>query len=84
MEVLSSRLRGVPIFEDPQPRIDGEVPISAERKVLGELPVNERMRMQSPTRSQGSAVSPPVSPGELTEGQSNGGRTGDRHDHSAE
>ena len=52
----------VQIYEDPfiadtnaEESADGE----EERKVLAELPINENVRMQSPTQSNGSNTSPP-------------------------
>lgn len=53
----------VQIYEDPVTADDAEAPVDGERKVLGELPVNENVRMQSPTQSSnGSANSPLGSP----------------------
>ncbi len=50
----------VQIYEDPF--VADEAPVVAERAVLGELPVNENVRMQSPTQSNGSSNSPAGSP----------------------
>nr|POE94550.1 protein stu1 [Quercus suber] len=41
----------VQIYEDPFTADPSETLASSERRVLGELPVNENMRMQSPTRA---------------------------------
>nr|POE61064.1 protein stu1 [Quercus suber] len=41
----------VQIYEDPFTADAAEAPTSGERQVLGELPVNENMRMQSPIRT---------------------------------
>ncbi|KAF2771977.1 ARM repeat-containing protein [Teratosphaeria nubilosa] len=52
----------IPIYEDPFTADGPEAPSDGERKVLGELPANENVRVQSPTQSQGSSASPAGSP----------------------
>lgn len=47
-------MEDVQIYEDPFVANDGEGPTDGERKVLGELPVNENVRLQSPTQSPAS------------------------------
>jgi CLIP-associating protein 1/2 len=52
----------VQVYEDPFVTNGAEAPADGERKVLGELPVNENVRLQSPTQSNGSSTSPTGSP----------------------
>ncbi|KAK5175586.1 suppressor of tub2 mutation [Saxophila tyrrhenica] len=55
----------VHIYEDPFTGDSAEAPSAGERQVLGELPVNENVRMQSPTQSNGSSNSPAGSPRQI-------------------
>ena len=57
----------VQIYEDPFVPDNAETPVNGERKVLAELPVNENVRMQSPTQSNGSNHSPADSPRQQTQ-----------------
>ena len=57
----------VQIYEDPFIADSADVPAGGERKVLGELPVNENVRMQSPTQSNGSSTSPTGSPRQVSD-----------------
>lgn len=52
----------IQIYEDPFNSDAPEVPADGERRVLGELQVNENVRVHSPTQSQGSSASPAGSP----------------------
>ena len=60
----------IQIYEDPFDINAANATIDVERKALGELPVNENMRMQSPAPSQGSSVSPSGSPRHLPDARS--------------
>lgn len=60
----------VQIYEDPFVADSGDAQAEGERKVLAELPVNENVRMQSPTQSNGSSTSPNGSPRQITEARS--------------
>ena len=60
----------VQIYEDPFSADNAEAPVDGERKVLGELPVNENVRMQSPTQSNGSSTSPTGSPRQVPDARS--------------
>jgi CLIP-associating protein 1/2 len=57
----------VQIYEDPFVADSADAPASGDRKVLGELPVNENVRMQSPTQSNGSSTSPQGSPRQVSD-----------------
>lgn len=48
----------VQVYEDPFTSDAAETPLDGQRKVLGELPVNERITLHSPSRSQGDAHRP--------------------------
>lgn len=50
------------IYEDPVASAEAEIPVNGERQVLSELPVNENVRVHSPTQSVDSSISPAVSP----------------------
>lgn len=52
----------VQIYEDPIAHDEAETQVNAERQVLSELPVNENVRVQSPTHSVDSHTSPAGSP----------------------
>lgn len=52
----------IQIYEDPFSSDGPEAPVDGERRVLGELQVNENVRVHSPTQSQGSSASPAGSP----------------------
>ncbi|KAK4544519.1 hypothetical protein LTR36_004091 [Oleoguttula mirabilis] len=52
----------IQIYEDPLSSDAPEAPTDGERRVLGELQVNENVRVHSPTQSQGSSASPASSP----------------------
>lgn len=52
----------VQIYEDPVLSDRAETPVNGERQVLSELPVNENVRVQSPTQSVDSHTSPAGSP----------------------
>jgi CLIP-associating protein 1/2 len=52
----------VQIYEDPVASERAETPVNGERQVLSELPVNENVRVQSPTHSVDSHISPAGSP----------------------
>lgn len=52
----------VRIYEDPFTEQGDQPGTSEERKVLGELPVNENVRLNSPAQSVGSSASPAGSP----------------------
>jgi CLIP-associating protein 1/2 len=52
----------VQIYEDPVASDRAETPVNGERQVLSELPVNENVRVQSPTHSVDSHTSPAGSP----------------------
>jgi CLIP-associating protein 1/2 len=52
----------VQIYEDPVASDRSETPVNGERQVLSELPVNENVRVQSPTHSVDSHTSPAGSP----------------------
>ena len=52
----------VQVYEDPFVADSAENQPNGDRKVLAELPVNENVRMQSPTQSNGSSASPAGSP----------------------
>ncbi|KAK5118786.1 hypothetical protein LTR85_007992 [Meristemomyces frigidus] len=52
----------IQIYEDPFSSDAPEAPADGERRVLGELQVNENVRVHSPTQSQGSSASPAGSP----------------------
>ncbi|KAM0724175.1 hypothetical protein Q7P37_000057 [Cladosporium fusiforme] len=52
----------VQIYEDPVASDRAETPVNDERQVLSELPVNENVRVHSPTQSVGSHNSPAGSP----------------------
>ena len=57
----------VQIYEDPVSG-DADGPhINGDRQVLGELPVNENVRVQSPTQSVGSSASPAGSPRHISQ-----------------
>lgn len=60
----------VQIYEDPFVADSADMPIERERRVLGELPVNENVRVQSPTQSSGSSTSPTGSPRQVPEARS--------------
>ncbi|KAK3721747.1 suppressor of tub2 mutation [Vermiconidia calcicola] len=60
----------VQIYEDPFVADGSEAPSAGERKVLAELPVNENVRMQSPTESSGSSTSPTGSPRQAPDARS--------------
>lgn len=55
----------VQIYEDPFIEDEAQVGAQEDRKVLGELPVNENVRLESPTLSVGSNASPTGSPRHL-------------------
>jgi CLIP-associating protein 1/2 len=57
----------VQIYEDPFVADRADAPAGGDRKVLGELPVNENVRMQSPTQSNGSSTSPTGSPRQVSD-----------------
>lgn len=59
----------VQIYEDPFIADDADALSNGERKVLGELPVNENVRLQSPTQSSGAGDSP-RSPHNISEARS--------------
>lgn len=61
----SAQPEEVQIYEDPFVADSAEVPAEGDRKVLGELPVNENVRMQSPAQSSGSSTSPTGSPRQI-------------------
>lgn len=61
----------VQIYEDPVAGEDAEAPTNGERQVLSELPVNENVRVQSPTQSVGSSASPAGSPRHVSEAGTN-------------
>jgi CLIP-associating protein 1/2 len=52
----------VQIYEDPVASDRAQTPVNGERQVLSELPVNENVRVQSPTQSVDSHTSPAGSP----------------------
>jgi CLIP-associating protein 1/2 len=56
----------VQIYEDPFIADSADAQVGGDRKVLGELPVNENVRMQSPTQSNGSSASPAGSPRQIS------------------
>ena len=56
----------VQIYEDPFVADSADAQVGGDRKVLGELPVNENVRMQSPTQSNGSSASPTGSPRQIS------------------
>ena len=68
--VKAAQPEEVQIYEDPFVVDSGEAPADGERKVLGELPVNENVRMQSPAQSSGSSTSPTGSPRQISEARS--------------
>lgn len=57
----------VQVYEDPFTAEPADAPADGERKVLTELPLNENVRMQSPTQSNGSSTSPTGSPRQVPE-----------------
>jgi CLIP-associating protein 1/2 len=57
----------VQIYEDPFVAGSTDAPADSDRKVLSELPVNENVRMQSPTQSNGSSTSPTGSPRQVSD-----------------
>ena len=57
----------IQIYEDPFTGAGSEAAPNGERKVLGELQVNENIRVQSPAQSQGSSGSPTGSPRHIPE-----------------
>lgn len=59
----------VQVYEDPFVPDEAETPVNGERKVLGELPVNENVRVQSPAQSNGSSQSPNGSPRQVSDSQ---------------
>lgn len=56
------QLEEVQIYEDPFVEDEAQVGAQEDRKVLGELPVNENVRLGSPALSAGSNTSPAGSP----------------------
>lgn len=60
----------VQIYEDPFVTDSNDSRAEGERKVLGELPVNENTRTQSPSQSSASHDSPSSSPRNMTETRS--------------
>ena len=65
----SAPAEDVHIYEDPFVAGGPEAPAGGDRKVLAELPVNENVRMQSPTQSNGSSASPTGSPRHISGSQ---------------
>lgn len=59
----------VQIYEDSSHEASAEQPANGERQVLSELPVNENVRVQSPTQSVGSSTSPASSPQHVSDGR---------------
>jgi CLIP-associating protein 1/2 len=57
----------VQIYEDPFTADTANAQPNGDRTVLGELPVNENVRMQSPTQSNGSTNSPAGSPRQVSD-----------------
>ena len=62
----------VQIYEDPVASERADTPANDERQVLSELPLNENVRVQSPTRSVESHTSPAGSPIRQMESRSPG------------
>lgn len=57
----------VQVYEDPFTEPTTQPGTADERQVLGELPVNENVRLNSPTQSAGSSNSPAGSPRQVSE-----------------
>lgn len=62
VKLPAPQLEEVQIYEDPFIEDEAQVGAQEQRKVLGELPVNENLRLESPTLSSGSNTSPASSP----------------------
>ena len=62
----------VQIYEDPEASDRADTPANDERQVLSELPLNENVRVQSPTQSVDSHTSPAGSPIRQMESRSPG------------
>lgn len=65
----------VQVYEDPFTSTGTATHAAEERHVLGELPVNENVRVHSPTHSAGSSASPAGSPRNISDARS-------PHDHA--
>lgn len=57
----------VQVYEDPFTDTTTQAGAAEDRQVLGELPVNENVRLNSPTQSAGSSNSPAGSPRQASE-----------------
>lgn len=63
----AAQTEDVQIYEDPFVADTADAQPGGDRKVLGELPVNENVCMQSPTQSNGSSTSPTGSPRQVSD-----------------
>jgi len=62
VKMAASQPEDIQIYEDPFTADGEDVPVGGERHVLGELQLNENVRVHSPTHSLGSSASPAGSP----------------------